>query len=209
MNKRMVKGKCLAIPLILLIGLAISGFAYASWYTTLNINGTVNTGILDWRFTTVLFMDEDGKDHHCGDGFNPPPTRGDKDVGSTYAEIVKPENRTVKVTLTNVYPCYFTMISLYAKNTGTIPLIIEKVIINGYAFNKTQTPAMVKLDLDNDNDYDIEIWWRNALSTQLHPGEESDEMSFWIHILQGAPQGETFNFEITIVAIQWNMYDQE
>lgn len=208
MNKRIEKGKYLAVPLMLLIGLAIAGYAYASWYKTLYINGTVKTGILDWEFTTVLFIDGKGEDYHCGDGFvNPPPTQGDKDVGRTYAKIVDPHN--VEVTLTNVYPCYFTMVSVYAKNTGTIPFIIDKVIIDGHSFNKTQLPALVQLDIDGDGDYDIEIWWKNALETQLHPGDDTDEMSFWIHILQGAPQGKIFTFQIELVAIQWNMYGQE
>jgi hypothetical protein len=208
MNRKITKGKYLAIPLILLIGLAIAGYAYASWHTSLYIDGTVNTGTLDWQFTTVLFQDGSGNDYHCGNNFtNPPPTQGDKDVGSTYAEIVNPH--TVEVNLTNVYPCYFTMVSVYAKNTGTIPFIIDKVIIDGHAFNKTQSPAMVQLDVDSDGDYDIEIWWKNALGTQVHPGRDTDEMSFWIHILQGAPQGETFRFTIELVAIQWNMYGKE
>jgi len=45
----------------------------------------------------------------------------------------------------------------------------------------------------------------------LEPGDDSPEMSFWIHVLQDAPQGATgatLRFTIGIVAVQWNKYVQ-
>jgi hypothetical protein len=196
-----------AIPILLVFALAMIGLVYATWSQNLYINGTVNTGELDWEFVGASCLDTSGIDYHCRDGFaGPPPLfwMGDKDVGSTSVEIT--DVHTVTVTLSNVYPCYYTSVSVYAQNTGTIPLIIDNVTIDGHEFRKTTPPAIAQLDLDGDGDYDVEIWWKNALGTQLHPGDYSDEMSFWVHVLQGAPQGETLSFTIKIVAIQWNEY---
>ncbi len=128
---------------------------------------------------------------------------GDKDVGSSSITITDPH--TVTITLNNVYPCYFTMASVYAQNTGTIPLIIDKVIIDGNVENSFPTYP-IQMDLDGDGTDDIEIWWKDGFGIQLEPGDDSPEMSFWIHILQGAPEGATLYFTIEIVGIQWNMY---
>jgi len=197
--------KLMVIPMLLVFALVLTGFAYAHWEKIITINGTVNTGELDWEFTFASCLDEIGNDWNIADGFAPAtPWRVDKDVGSTSVEITDPH--TVIVTLDNVYPSYFTTVSVYAHNTGTIPLIIDSVIIDGHVFRKTIPRAYVQLDLDGDGKYDIEIWWRNGLGTQIHPCEDSDEMSFWIHILQDAPQGETLEFTIQIVAINWNEY---
>jgi hypothetical protein len=196
-----------AIPILLVFLLAMIGLVYATWSQNLYINGTVNTGELDWRFTGASCLDTSGNDYHCRDGFTGEPQfwMGNKDVGGTSVKIIDPH--TVNVTLTNVYPCYYTSVSVYAKNIGTIPLIIDSVIIDGHIFRTTQQPyAYVQLDLNGDHYYDIEIWWKNALGSQLHPGDYSDEMSFWLHILQGAPEGATLTFTIEVVAIQWNMY---
>lgn len=199
--------KYMAIPMLLVLALLITGFAYAHWSESLYISGTVNTGELDWEFTATSCLDTTGIDYHCYDGFEPAtfwPDPEGKDVGSTSCIITDPH--TVTVTLTNVYPCYYTSVSTYAHNTGTIPLIIDKVIIDGNVFREEIPRAQVALDLDGDGLYDIEIWWRNGFGTQMHPCDDSPEMSFWLHILQDAPEGVPLTFTIEIVAIQYNMY---
>jgi len=198
--------KLMVIPMLLIVALVITGFAYAHWSKTLTIIGTVNTGELDWQITDVSCLDTTGYDYHCRDDFAGPAPRfwmGDKDVGNTSCGIT--DSHTVTVNLTNVYPSYYTSVSVYAHNTGTIPLIIEKVVIDTTEITAYPYP-IVKLDLNGDLKNDIEIWWRDGIGTQMHPCEDSPEMSFWIHVLQDAPQGETLSFTIKIVAIQWNEY---
>jgi hypothetical protein len=111
----------------------------------------------------------------------------------------------LELDLHNVYPSYFTSVSVYAHNNGSIPLIIDSVIINGVVLRKSPTPV-VRLDLDGDGLDDIEIWWGNGFGVQLEPCDWSPEMSFWVHILQDAPQDATLSFTIELVAVQYNEY---
>ena len=112
--------------------------------------------------------------------------------------------------LNNVYPSYFTSVSFYVHNCGTIPLIIDKVLIK----NQTHTVAelrkvpapVVRLDLNGDGKDDIEILWGDNFGVQLHPCDTSPEFSLWVHVLQGAPQDATLSFTIEVVAINWNEY---
>jgi hypothetical protein len=200
-----MKNATLAAAALLAVALAV-GFAYAHWSETLLIAGTVNTGELDWQFTQVQSLDPGTTlDYHCNDGFEGQLYwQGEKHVGTTTIEITE-DPHVAQVTLTNVYPSYFTSITLYAQNTGTIPLIIDKVIIDGIVIS-AGTQTIVSLDLDDDGQDDIEIWWKDGIGTQLEPDDFADEMSIWIHILQPAPEGATLTFQIQVVAIQWNLY---
>jgi hypothetical protein len=199
-------GKTASLFVVLVIAMLATGISYAMWSKNLYIDGTANTGELDWGFIGASCLDTSGNDYHCRDGFTGPPPyygMGDKDVGSTGVTITDPH--TVTVTLTNVYPSYFTSVDVDAQNTGTIPLIIDRVVIDGHVQRKLPT-QVIRLDLNGDGIEDVEIKWGDGFGTQLDPGDLSPTMSFWIHILQGAPQGQTFGFTIEIVAIQWNEY---
>jgi hypothetical protein len=202
--------KLFATFAILIIALSIAGFAYAHWSETVTINGTINTGELCWEVTMVNCVDKPGeKDYHCYDGFQGNCYwQGDKDVGNT--SIQKKDSHTIELNLTNVYPSYFTSASFYVHNCGTIPLIIDRVLIK----NQTHTVAelrivpapVVRLDLNGDGKDDIEILWGDNFGAQLHPCNTSPEISFWVHVLEGAPQGATLSFTIEVVAINWNEY---
>ena len=205
MEACMRKTKLLVLPMLLMLGLLTSGLAHAYWSQTLYIEGNVASGKLDWEFTFAMAEDEEGKDWNCGDNFVPTPWEVDKDVGSTTIEITDPH--TVTLTLTNVYPSYWTSADVYAHNNGTIPLIIDRVIINGNVFRKINPFAYAQLDLDKDGKYDIETRWWNGFGEKIDPCGDSPGMSFWIHVLQDAPQGKTLEFTIEIVAIQWNEYE--
>lgn len=198
--------KLLPIHLAVIIALAATGVAYAHWSQTLQIQGTILTGELDWEFTMVTCLDTSGNDYHCRDGFAGPPPyfwMGDKDVGSTSCEVT--DSHTVTVTLNNVYPCYFNSVTLYVDAAGTIPITFEKVIIDGNEITSEPAPV-IKLDLNGDDLDDIEILWKNTLGTQREPGESFPAMSFWLHVLQDAPRGTALSFTIELVGIQWNMY---
>jgi hypothetical protein len=192
--------------MIVMLGLISSGVAYATWSMTLHISGTVNTGDVNWKFASVVCLDHTPgeNDFHCYDNFEGSVFwQGDKDVGITSCSIT--DDHTVTVTLTNVYPCYFTEVSMYAISTGSTPIIIDNVIIDGNVL-RSYTDNVYRLDLNGDGKPDIEIWWGNGFGTQLHQNQRSPEMSFWIHVLQSAPQDATLSFTIEIVAVQYNEY---
>jgi len=205
-----MNGKKLSVIFaVLMLALSIAGFAYAHWEKIITINGTVNTGVLCWKTTTVQCLDDyvGCKDYHCNDGFaGYYYWQGDKDVGMTTIQII--DDQTVELNLTNVYPSYFTSATLYIVNCGTIPLIFEKVIIASQyeTVEIVEDDQIVSIDLNGDGLDDIEIYWGNHIGKQIHPGEPLGEVSFWIHVLQNAPPGSNLSFTVKFVAINWNEY---
>ncbi len=207
---QMQNTKLIALPTLMMLGLLMTGFAYAHWSQTLYIEGSVATGDLDWEFTVVSpSIDPENPptpDWHCNDGFEGwTYWQGDKNVGYTTTEIDPEDSQKINITLHNVYPCYFNSISVYAHVTGSTPLIFAMVVIDGVEITATPAPV-VRLDLDEDTLDDIEIWWGDSIGEQREQCEIFDEMSFWIHVLQDAPQGETLSFTISLVGVQWNEY---
>jgi hypothetical protein len=198
-----------AIVAVALMALTIVGFSYAHWEETLFINGYVTTGTLDWQFTSWSAKDTTlgENDWHCREGFaGPPPLfwQGDKDVGNTTIQLI--DSHHLRVNMSNVYPSYFNEIAVYAMNTGTIPLIIDRVVMNGVVVVRKEPSQPFTIDLDGDGVNETEIWYGNGFGTQLDPRDWSPEMSFWVHFRNVLPQHETFSFTIEIVAINWNEY---
>lgn len=213
--------------MVLMLGLFMSGLAYATWSETLWISGSVATGSVDWYIATYFNGDPypgpgAPPDRHCNDGFEPsgdPPLfwwddPDGKNVGWTEVTLVDSDGdgdtETLDLTLHNVYPSYFNMVSIYPHNNGTVPLIIDNVIISSdYGSVLLRTAGYVALDLTGEGDADIEISWKDSFGYQMEPcdWDADPELSFWIHVLQAAPQGATLYFTIGIVAVQYNLYD--
>ncbi len=209
---------CLAVVL----ALGLLGVGYARWAEELYLGGTVETGSVCWEWTGASNIDPGPPpdivvpDYHSLPGFAWSSDHsayfwmGPKDVGYTTSEVEVAEHpHHVTLTLHNVYPCYFNEISLYAHNCGTIPIHFERVIIES-AYDRyildwiANEYDPVALDLDGDGCADIEIKWGNHIGAQLHPSENTGEMSFWIHVLQCAPQGKTLTFTMMFEAVQYN-----
>lgn len=199
-----------AMPfLALMLAMAMIGTAYAMWSKTLYVYGYVDTGELDWEFIHPFTYTDHGLDWTSDDGLIN-VRQLDKDVGSTAYRFIDSDgdgdNDILEVTMKNVYPSYYEHMSFWVRNNGTIPLKIKKVIIDGQEFT---APFYVKLDLNGDGKDDVEIYYGDSFGVQLHPYPTipyKADISFEIHVLQGAPQGETLSFTIEIVAVQWNEY---
>jgi hypothetical protein len=200
--------------LALVLALGSLGVGFARWYDDLYVDGYIKTGTVCWEWVGVTWLDicgTEGPDWHCYPGFVSGPNGtfwlGTKHVGCTSAHMV--DSHHISLYLDNVYPCYFNEISLYAINCGTVPIHFElvrftsdfgEVVINW----KDNSYDPVSLDLTGDGNDDIEFKWGNHIGSQLHPGEETGEMSFWIHVMQPAPQGEELYFTISLEAVQYN-----
>jgi len=197
------------LPILLVAGMLLTGVAFAHWSEPLLLVGSVATGELDWQFTAVSHLDPGPSasvpDYHCRDNFEGPSPyfwMGDKDVGYTTA-VITSDPHVIEVTLNNVYPSYFNSISVYFINTGSVPLIIEKALIDGHVV--MDYDEKVRLDLNGDGENDLEIWWKaNIFGLQLEPGGDGPETSFWVHVLQGAPKGASLAFTIRLIAVQYN-----
>jgi hypothetical protein len=194
----------------LIILLSIFGISYAHWTDTLVINGNINTGSIDPVFTSPYSNIDDGNDWTCGPQFmNPDPEEATppKDIGSSLIEVI--DSKTLRVTLTDVYPCYYTNLGWHIRNEGTVPCALWKVIFtpdNNPAgkIEITKAGTYFTMDLDGDGKDDIEVNWGNSFREQLDPGPGKLEMSFEIHVLQDAPQGSKLPFTIELVFANWN-----
>ena len=212
-------GKIASICLALVLALGTMGVGLAWWSDTLYIEGTVNTGELDWELTVFSILDNElttQPDYHCNNGFADwtfwPDPHG-KNVAWGEGELVDGADSDgdmsqLNLTLHNVYPSYFNSVSVNARNNGTIPLVIEKVVINTTEITTLPAPV-VGLDLGGpagvpDGLYDVEIYWGNNIGQQLEPGTGPLVLTFWFHCLEDAPEGTTLTFTIEIVAVQWN-----
>jgi len=201
--------KLVVLPTLVIVGLLMTGFAYACWSQTLYIEGSVASGELDWEIKKPLgCMDHKGDlDQNADCEWN--WWEVDKDVGGPTILQLEDidgdgDNDRLNVTLTNTYPGYAEEISFYVHNNGTIPLVFEKVVIDGNVYYSGR--PTVFLDLTGDGKDDIKIRWGDSLGDQFEPCD-SGEISFSILVLQDAPQGSTLHFTIEMVAIQWNCYD--
>lgn len=208
---KMKTGKITALFLVSVLALAGTSMGYALWYDELYIDGYIETGEIEWVYTgSIAYMDPDYSipDYHCNPEFEGGNWwQGDKDVGWTYAEITNDHLATIK--LHNVYPCYFNMISLYMQVLGTIPVRIQSVTFESEYESVTIETGMpiFDLDLNGDGNPDIEFWWKdNFFGDQYHPSDYVEEISFWLHVMQPAPQDANLEFTISMQVVQWNEY---
>ena len=194
------------IALTVILALVLSSFVYAAWRETITVEGTVNTGELDWGFTNNISWKDHGLDWTT-ENFEE-FTQLDKNVGSVDIEVQDNDNdgdyEILKITIDNAYPGYAEHISFGALNTGTVPLIFEKVIIDDQEF--TDAPFIIELDLSGDGLADIKLYFGNHLGSQLDPDDPPLDISIGILVLQECPEGATLEFTIQMVAVQYNMY---
>jgi hypothetical protein len=95
-----MKNKILAIFGTLIIALAVVGYAYGNWYSTVNITGNVTTGTLE------LSIVDFGVHNQTGSAVITPTYSG----------------RDLTLTINNTYPEWHAYVVVRFNNTGTIPL---------------------------------------------------------------------------------------
>lgn len=174
--------------LVLTLALAAVGVGYAMWDKTLDITGTVNTGEVDAVWVVVFSNDPPGAPHDPGYL---------KDVGETTVII---DAEIVHVTMSNAYPCYLVHFSFTLENVGTIPFIIEDIIVTG------------------DHGGWLSVTYTDLIGRQIEPWDDPEtpvfenrgELSLDVHVMQEndageiLPMGATLNFDIEVVCVQWN-----
>jgi len=198
--------KTAMLSVLSILALSMMGFAYALWSETLTISGSVATGEVNWEFVPMYNFADHGIDWLGDCSWH--LWLSDKDVGGP--TILLPVDTdgdgdmdTLQVTLNNAYPQYFENIGFHVKILGTVPIIVDNIVIEGTVYRLP--PQTIFLDLDDDGLDDIKILWGNHIGSQLHPGDIA-EVSFYILVLQEAPQGASLTFTITLTAVQYNEY---
>lgn len=210
------------ICLALVLGLGALGVGYAMWDKTLYMDGTVQTGEVDWEFQSYAILDKYDPINHptvsdwnIAPGFVGAPYEVGKNVGWCEGELVDGTDgdgdmSQLNLTFYNVYPGYYNSINVYPISTGSVPITFSKAIIQSDYFGPfswTGYPyAQISLDITGDGLDDIEVQWGDSIPTQIHKGDPPPVISFEIHILQTAEQGISGTFTIEMVGVQWNEY---
>lgn len=179
------------LSMFLLAALLAAGASYAAWSESIVVNGTVNTGEVDWYINDVLMQLDNSPDYTCDENFeNKYPL--DKDVGSTETELVDSDGDGDKdkavVTVNNAYPGYYNCITFEVKNNGTIPLKMEDLAVT------------------NPNPEVLKLAWSNHSGVTLMPGE-TDWLIVKFLVREGAEENGTYTFTVEAPAVQWNMYN--
>jgi hypothetical protein len=131
------------ISLALVLALGTLGVAYAMWYDTLEIEGTISTGEVIVKFDSQYDNDpETGANDPCEEGEWIFPVDGDpywyggrynKDyasVGSTYNNPLDGKaNHKATITVLNAYPSYWASVLWDIKNVGLVPVKLWSVTL--------------------------------------------------------------------------------
>lgn len=223
--------KIAVLFITMLFALISISITYAAWTDTINIYVDVETGGLKWEFWTAPYwQDEDAPngnyldppydqnvDPNFGfiDEFGNPvqPYDADENVAWGTAEALNPPNdHLIKVKLHNVYPGYFNHLFFNVHCYGSIPMKINDLLIyinledDPIAqITKQNVNNIFGVDLDGINGDDIQIIFEDNFGEQLHYSETQD-ISFYICILQPIPMESHFSFYMVYRAVQWNKY---
>lgn len=185
--------KIVTLFLIPMIALSVVGASYALWSKTITLDGTVKTGTLDKKITSLI----------CAEF---PEVEG-KDVGSCTAEIGTGGD-SASVIIDNAYPSYKVDISFWQQNTGSIPLKINDVILTWSGPNGVTTQTLIKTGcVYIGSPSEVEICFGDNFGVQLDAGDIVEE-SLTVHMLQGAVQSASYGLSLKERAVQWNEYPQ-
>lgn len=201
------------ICLVLVLAMGGLGVSYALWSDTLYLEGTVETGTLEWEFLRPPALPGEPPRPpivtHDDQGDDPPGFT--KDVASTTWVYVDSDADgdfdLLELTIDNAYPGYTNHCAFWVHGKGSVPLHIERVyfIVNNIVIEALTANGGVLMDLGTGAipGDDVYVYWGDSFGTQLHDCDFAD-MSFDITILQPAPQGATMSFQVELEAVQYN-----
>ncbi len=179
------------ISAFLFAALLMAGLSFAAWSEGIAVNGTVNTGEVDWCFNVVQTMLDIGLDWTCDENFEN-AYQLDKDVGSTRIDLRDTDGDgdqdTAEVTVNKAYPGYYNYISFKVKNNGTIPIKVQDLLVT------------------NPHPEAIKLAWPEDSGATLMPGKFR-YLTIEFLVLAGAQESRSYTFTIEAPAVQWNMYD--
>ncbi len=226
------------IGVLSLLILAAASGVLGLWQVNVSLDVTAETGEVDWEIipntTDIgdLCADNEPDLNLFPAGtppFSPPydfsassPQQMDKDVGCAEFDVIDSDNDgdldTIEITIFNAYPFYYVDGRFEARNTGTVPIIINTVsfdvgcdgVIDAGPYSELNATEVeqhgVQLELDGDADGpEIIIWWGDNFGEQLHPLESAD-LGFNFVLLEEASEGASYNICIYLDAVQWNEY---
>ncbi len=203
---------------IVILGLGLIGYSYASWSQSVNINGSVQSGKLSWGFVDTSFISLDtGNDYTCDDSLTT-FTQTDQDVGNTTGTFGDYDGDNVPhlftVTLNNTYPDYYNNVTADVKNYGTIPVYFEQAQLTWQGNAQTVDEGEIYL-MNSDGTvtpYEgtipsnalLEFCWDAQSGTYQLPADNPIAEQFEVRVLDNVQQGANYSFSINMVANQFN-----
>jgi len=173
--------KIMATFAILMMALGVAGYAYAHWFDTLYLEGTITTGTVDveWSWDGGLI-----------NGVKP-----NQYVVATMTGVIT--DNTLTITISNVFPCLEGWFEIDVHNTGSIPVqFCDSVCTIGGT------------DLTPWIEY-RESWSGEGTCDQIDP-DQTVVLDVWFHFMQEndahvtMPQGATMTFSCELIFCNWN-----
>lgn len=114
----------------------------------------------------------------------------DKDVARCSAELrsTNQDNDTLVITIDNGYPSFVCRVTFDVHSTGTIPVHVRRPVWSS-------VPPKDAVSMDLQDCYDDGF--------QLHQSERA-LCTIWMHVEQGAKQGDSYTFAGTVLVHQFN-----
>ena len=162
------------LALGLVVALATLGVGYAAWTQQLTFNGTVETGTVgvNWLDTAT-----------CAD-------TDPLGAGITTGERDSTDHKLVHMVIDNGYPGYEGRCFFEHENSGSLPLQIVSLEIQG----TTVGPGTWNdFDLTGNGLNDVSIRVTNGISATYQPGQQGD-IGVRVLVLDDAPMNETLVF---------------
>ena len=204
------------MSLAIVLALGSLGVGYALWSQQLTITGDTNTGSLSVGF--IEFYGVEMYEDPVGSGIFWAGEVEGKDVGKFTCTMTdqytdplsgKVVYHTGIVGITNAYPCYWLGINFTIKNSGTIPVIFDQIVITDPTGVLTWVAGAGGEDLGSLVDAAgapiLRFRFVNLIGHQLEPCNPT-KAELDVHIEQPAEQGHHYEFQVKIRAIQWNEY---
>lgn len=133
-----------------------------------------------------------------------PKLRYDKDISTCVADIDDASTgEKISVHIIDGYPSYYCTTWFDLENVGTIPVKLQRVLLQGA---EIEPSVWYPLDLDQNGEDDIEVHFTGLeINQQVDAGGETSG-DLEIHILDGAPQSKAVSFELEMI---WRQYNQD
>jgi hypothetical protein len=197
MGKRITHSTPLALGMLLLLAmLATMGVGYSFWSDELSVNGVVQTGEVDARWSFVS----------CAE-FYPWPGGGNsgevegKDIGNTTALIDPSDDRILHITVKGGYPSYSSDCQVHYAIEGSIPIYVRgTTIIPGENLTNCELSGDQSKTLSCDQ---MTVKFVDGIGSMISPGDEMAS-SLMLHVEQAANESTSYGFEVGLCVAQWN-----
>jgi len=226
MHKKISSAKIGIIFMISILALASISAGYALWFEDLTINGTVNTGTLEWKFKLPVTISDNSAPPPYYDPTNPnfkPDYNCDPNLGLygpgdqpfiglknvAWGTATKIDDHTLQMTINEVYPGYYNHLDFWVQCTGTVPLVIDRFIVTDIDGNELvviRDTGIFEFDISGDGINDMQIDWGHPFgepASQLHTGDKRD-VSFGFCFLQPLPEDATIILYLSLIGVQYN-----